>query len=177
MWASSETVLGLPFDAPPPYAPLDEAYPGRPESAYSLAKLVSETMAEQFCRWDPGMKIFGLRFSNVMEPEGLCRHPLVRRRSRAAALEPVELHRRARRGPSRPPRDRVEPQGARRSSSSPTTTPSWRDRARSSWPRRFPDVPLKAEVRGNEALMSSGKARRLLGFRPQHGWRTGTPDR
>src|SRR3954464_15238196 len=68
VWASSETVLGLPFDVPPPYVPVDEDYPGRPESAYSLSKLLGETMAEQFCRWNADMKIFGLRFSNVMEP-------------------------------------------------------------------------------------------------------------
>lgn len=30
--ASSETVQGLPFDIPPPYIPVDEAYPPRPES-------------------------------------------------------------------------------------------------------------------------------------------------
>src|SRR5215217_7804804 len=69
VWASSETVLGLPFETPPPYIPVDESYPGRPETAYSLSKLVGETMAQQFCRWDPQLKIIGLRFSNVMEPE------------------------------------------------------------------------------------------------------------
>src|SRR5919198_2556707 len=47
VWASSETVLGLPFDTPPPYIPVDEAYPGRPESTYSLSKLLGEAMAEQ----------------------------------------------------------------------------------------------------------------------------------
>ena len=52
VWASSETVLGIPFDTPPPYVPIDEEYPGRPESAYSLSKLVGEEMAKQFCRWD-----------------------------------------------------------------------------------------------------------------------------
>src|ERR1700732_2458558 len=36
----AKTVLGLPFDTPPPYAPIDEEYPGRPESAHSLSKLV-----------------------------------------------------------------------------------------------------------------------------------------
>jgi nucleoside-diphosphate-sugar epimerase len=50
VWASSETVLGLPFDTPPPYVPIDEEYPGRPESAYSLSKLVGEELAKQFCR-------------------------------------------------------------------------------------------------------------------------------
>ena len=53
VWASSETVLGLPFDTPPPYAPVDEEYPPRPESAYSLSKTVGEEMARQFCRWEP----------------------------------------------------------------------------------------------------------------------------
>ena len=28
VWASSETVLGVPFDRPPPYVPVDEEYPG-----------------------------------------------------------------------------------------------------------------------------------------------------
>ena len=67
VWASSETVLGLPFDRPPPYVPVDEEYPGRPESAYSLSKLIGEEMARQFCRWDSELKMIGLRFSNVME--------------------------------------------------------------------------------------------------------------
>ena len=69
VFASSETVLGLPFDIPPPYAPVDEEYYPRPESAYSLGKLVDETIARQFARWDPELKIAGLRFSNVMDVE------------------------------------------------------------------------------------------------------------
>jgi nucleoside-diphosphate-sugar epimerase len=36
--ASSETVLGLPFETPPPYVPVDEDYRGRPETTYSLGK-------------------------------------------------------------------------------------------------------------------------------------------
>ena len=38
VWASSETVLGLPFDTPPPYIPVDEEYPPRPESTYSMTE-------------------------------------------------------------------------------------------------------------------------------------------
>src|SRR3954463_13085109 len=38
VWASSETVLGLPFETPPPYIPVDEEYHPRPESTYSLVK-------------------------------------------------------------------------------------------------------------------------------------------
>jgi nucleoside-diphosphate-sugar epimerase len=47
VWASSETVLGIPFDTPPPYVPVDEEYRGRPETAYSLSKFLSEEMAKE----------------------------------------------------------------------------------------------------------------------------------
>lgn len=52
VWASSETVIGLPFDTPPSYIPADEDVPLRPETAYSLGKVLDEEMARQFCRWD-----------------------------------------------------------------------------------------------------------------------------
>lgn len=75
VWASSETVLGLPFDVPPPYIPVDEEYPVRPESTYSLVKSLEEEMARHFCRWVPDMKMIGLRFSNVMDPQDYERFP------------------------------------------------------------------------------------------------------
>ena len=67
--ASSETVLGLPFDTPPPYLPIDEDYRVRPESSYSLGKAVDEEVAHHFCRWNPELTVIALRFSNVMEPD------------------------------------------------------------------------------------------------------------
>ncbi|MCE3245895.1 MAG: UDP-glucose 4-epimerase, partial [Arthrobacter sp.] len=69
VYASSETVLGLPFDVDPPYIPVDEEYPARPESTYSLVKHLEEQMAIEMTRWDPELSITGLRFSNVMDPE------------------------------------------------------------------------------------------------------------
>jgi len=75
VWASSETVLGMPFETLPPYVPLDEEYSPRPESAYSLSKVMAEEMARQFCRWDPELKIIGLRLSNIMEPHDYARFP------------------------------------------------------------------------------------------------------
>jgi len=67
VWASSETLLGLPFDIDPPYIPVDENYAVRPESSYSLGKAVDEEMARHFTRWDRQLKLIGLRFSNVMD--------------------------------------------------------------------------------------------------------------
>jgi nucleoside-diphosphate-sugar epimerase len=74
VWASSETVFGIPYPKGPQYVPVDEEVE-RPETAYSLSKLVGEKMAEQFCRWDAKTKIVGLRFSNVMEPQDYANFP------------------------------------------------------------------------------------------------------
>ena len=75
VWASSETLLGLPFGTPPPYLPVDEEYPARPETTYALGKHLDEQMAAQFCRWDPDLTMIGLRFSNVMEPADYAAFP------------------------------------------------------------------------------------------------------
>ena len=75
----------------------------RPESTYSLVKQLEEQMAIQFCRWDPERSIIGLRFSNVMDPADYAAFPVVRRRPEAAQVEPVGLHRRARRRAGGPP--------------------------------------------------------------------------
>lgn len=66
--ASSETVLGLPFHPHDPTSfPVTESVE-RPESSYSLSKLLGEKMAEQHCRWNPDAKIVNIRLSNVMDP-------------------------------------------------------------------------------------------------------------
>jgi UDP-glucose 4-epimerase len=75
VYASSETVLGLPFDVAPPYIPVDEEYPARPESVYSLVKHLEEQLAIELVRWDPSLKIVALRFSNVMNDEDYAEFP------------------------------------------------------------------------------------------------------
>src|SRR3954470_4694114 len=74
VWASSETVLGLPFDRPPDFAPIDETITPRPESSYALSKLVGETLAAQLNRRF-GVPFVGLRISNIMEPADYARFP------------------------------------------------------------------------------------------------------
>jgi nucleoside-diphosphate-sugar epimerase len=75
VWASSETILGLPFEREPPaYAPIDEEHPPRPESSYSLSKLLAEELGRQLHRWS-GTPYVALRFSNIMEPEEYERFP------------------------------------------------------------------------------------------------------
>src|SRR6187431_1144811 len=74
VWASSETVLGLPFDSPPAFAPIDESHPPRPETSYALSKLVGETLAAQLSR-QHGIPFVGLRISNIMEPADYATFP------------------------------------------------------------------------------------------------------
>src|SRR5213075_3062098 len=67
VWASSETTLGLPFDTPPRYAPVDEDHYPVPTSTYALSKVASETVAEHIAQWS-GIPFVALRFSNIMAP-------------------------------------------------------------------------------------------------------------
>lgn len=68
VWASSETVYGIPYPGGPAYVPVDEEIE-MPQTAYSMSKLMGEKLAEQYARWDRRAKIVGLRFSNVQEPQ------------------------------------------------------------------------------------------------------------
>jgi nucleoside-diphosphate-sugar epimerase len=74
VWASSETTLGLPFDTPPRYAPVDEDHYPLPTSTYALSKVASETIAGHIAQWS-GIPHIALRFSNIMAPEDYQKFP------------------------------------------------------------------------------------------------------
>jgi nucleoside-diphosphate-sugar epimerase len=170
VWASSETVLGLPFETPPPYIPVDEEYPGRPESTYSLCKLLEEHMAAQFCRWDPRLKMIGLRFSNVMDPEDYASFPSFQDDPRARswnlwgyidARDGAQAVRRA-----------LEHEATGvdvfviANADTVMNRPSVELAA-----EIFPDVPVTRRLGEHETMLSIDKARRVLGYEPQHSWR------
>ena len=67
VWASSETTIGLPFDIPPRYAPIDEDHYPLPTSTYALSKVTSETAAAHVAQWS-GIPFVALRFSNILGP-------------------------------------------------------------------------------------------------------------
>ncbi|MGC4815038.1 NAD-dependent epimerase/dehydratase family protein [Micromonospora sp. DT228] len=170
VWASSETVLGLPFDTPPPYAPVDEEYAPRPESTYSLNKALEEEMARHFCRWDPELVMVGLRFSNVMDVEDYAAFPSfdadpqARRwnlwgyldaRDGAQAVERALAH-------DRPGADVFIIAGV--------DTVMSRSSA-SLLAEVYPGVEVRKELGEHETLLSVDKARRVLGYEPRHSWR------
>lgn len=170
VYASSETVLGLPFDVPPPYVPVDEEYPARPESMYSLVKHLEEQMAIELVRWDPTLKVIALRFSNVMDPEDYLEFPsfdadatlrkwnlwgyIDGRDGAQAVLKALEL----------------DATGFDRFIIAAADTVMSRSNA-DLVAEIFPGVPVTRELGEHDTLLSIEKARRVLGYSPQHSWR------
>ena len=170
VWASSETVLGLPFDTPPPYVPVDEDYEGRPESTYSLAKFLEEQMVRQLCRWDPTLKMIGLRFSNVMYPEdyrefpGFDADPRLRKWNLWGYIDARDGAQAIRRALEH------EVTGTDVFIIANADTVMSRPNAEL-LAEVFPGVPVREDVGINDTLLSIAKARRILGYEPQHSWR------
>jgi nucleoside-diphosphate-sugar epimerase len=170
VWASSETVLGLPFDTPPPYIPVDEEYPARPESTYSLVKHLEEQMARQFCRWDPNLKMIGLRFSNVMDPAdydafpGYDADPNLRKWNLWAYIDARDGAQAIRKALAYQPRgcDVFIIAAADTVMSRPNNELT---------AEIFPDVEVRGDVGEHATLLAIAKARRVLGFEPQYSWR------
>jgi nucleoside-diphosphate-sugar epimerase len=170
IWASSESLLGLPFDVPPPYIPVDEDYPVRPESAYSLGKALDEEMARHFCRWDPQLKMIGLRFSNVMEPAdyaafpGYDADPAVRKWNLWGYIDARDGAQAVRRALEL----RTTGMDVFIIAAADTVMSRPNDELIAA---TFPDVKLKRPVGPHETLVSIDKARRVMGYEPRHSWR------
>jgi nucleoside-diphosphate-sugar epimerase len=170
VFASSETVLGLPFDTPPPYVPVDEEYPPRPETTYSLGKALEEEMARQFCRWDPALKMAALRFSNVMEPADYERFPGYDADPRARKWN-LWGYIDARDGAQAIAKAIEAPFTGLEvfiiaNADTVMSRPNGELLA-----EVFPGVPVKRPFGPNETLLSIEKARRVLGYAPAHDWR------
>jgi nucleoside-diphosphate-sugar epimerase len=168
VWASSETVLGLPFDEPPAFAPVDEDHPPRPESSYALSKLVGEVLADQFARRSD-TTFLGLRISNIMEPDDYERFeswqedPHVRRWNLWGYVDARDVALAVRRGVE------AELAGAEVVIIAAGDTCMRRDSV-DLMAEVYPGVPLRRNLVGRETLLSIDRARRLLGYEPQHSW-------
>ena len=171
VYASSETVLGLPFDVDPPYIPVDEEYPTRPESTYSLVKHLEEQMAIQLTRWDPELSITGLRFSNVMDVEDYERFP---------SFDADATTRKWNLWGYIDGRDGAQAVARALENAQPgfqafiiANADTVMTRSSSSLAAEvFPNVTVTKELGEHETMLSIDKARRLLGFEPEHTWRT-----
>jgi nucleoside-diphosphate-sugar epimerase len=168
VWASSETVLGLPFDTPPLFAPIDETIEPRPESSYALSKLVGEAMAAQFSRRS-GVPFLGLRISNIMEPADYDVFPqfwedaTLRRWNLWGYVDVRDVAKAIRLGLE------AELKGADVAiiAAADTVMPQASAELLADV---YPDVPLRRAVEGRETLLAIEHARYVIGYEPDHSW-------
>ncbi|MGH2850741.1 MAG: NAD-dependent epimerase/dehydratase family protein [Solirubrobacteraceae bacterium] len=169
VWASSETTLGLPFDRPPDYAPVDERHELRPESSYALSKVLGEEMARQFARWS-AIPFVGLRFSNVMEREDYQQFPswwedpLLRKWNLWGYVDESHAAQAVRQALT------VEFSGADAFIIAAADTVMRRP-SRELMAEVYPGVGVDAAVAEHGTLLAIDKARRVLGYDPAFSWR------
>jgi nucleoside-diphosphate-sugar epimerase len=155
---------------------VDEEYPARPESTYSLVKHLEEQMAVELTRWDPELSITGLRFSNVMDAEDYERFPSF---DSDARLRKWNLWGYI------DGRDGAQAVARALENGKPgfeayiiANADTVMSRSSASLAAEiFPDVKVIKDLGEHETLLSIDKARRLLGFEPEHSWRTYHPDK
>lgn len=174
VWASSETLIGIPLDREQPrYAPIDEEHERLPEFHYALSKLLGEEMAAQFSRWS-GIPFVGLRYSNIMEVPDYNRFPTfwddptIRRWNLWGYVDARDVAQATRLALE------ADITGAEHfliaAADTCMTTSS-----RELMATVYPDVPIRKELAEHETLLSNDKATHLLGYRPAFSWRDHTP--
>jgi nucleoside-diphosphate-sugar epimerase len=170
VWASSETVLGLPFNTYPPYVPVDEEYEPRPESSYSLSKVMGEEMARQFCRRNPNMKIIGLRYSNIMEEKDyklfkdFQDDPYLRKWNFWGYIDSRDV------GQACLLSLQSDLKGADNFIIAANDTVMEKSNTEL-LNEVFPNINIKKEVGTNDTLLSIEKAKKILGFNPEYTWK------
>jgi len=172
VWASSETTLGLPFDTPPRYAPVDEDHYPVPTSTYALSKVASETIAGHISEWS-GIPLVALRFSNIMAPEDYQQFP---------GFQDDANKRKWNLWGYIDQRDAA--QSCRRALEAPAAavegSPAFIIAAADTVMNRpsaellaavYPQVKLTRDVGQHGTLLAIDRAREVLGFDPEHSWR------
>lgn len=170
VWASSETVLGLPFENElPDYAPIDEQQTPYPESSYALSKLLGEQMAAQFNRRF-GLPFAGLRISNIMEPDEYSKFPTfwddptLRKWNLWGYVDARDVAQAARLALE------LDVPGSEQYIVAAADTVMNRS-SRGLMEEVFPTVEIRRDLGEFETLLSIDKAREVLGYEPDYAWR------
>jgi nucleoside-diphosphate-sugar epimerase len=172
VWASSETTYGLPFTRTPPIsAPVTEEHPLAPETGYALAKTLCEKMAIEMNRWHPATSFVGLRISNIFEAHDYQQipsfwdDPALRRWNLWSWVDARDVAQSCRLALE------ANLSGAEIFTIAAADT-LMRTPSRELMAAAFPGVPIDPKLGPFDTLLSIDKARRILGYAPQHTWRT-----
>jgi nucleoside-diphosphate-sugar epimerase len=172
VWASSETTLGLPFDTPPRYAPVDEAHYPVPTSTYALSKVASETVAGHIAEWS-GIGFVALRFSNIMAPgdyqlfPSFWDDPAKRKWNLWGYIDERDVAQSCRLALQADP-GAVKGNPAFIIAAADTVMPR---PSAELLAEVFPGVPLTRDINEFGTLLAIDRAREVLGFDPAHSWR------
>ena len=170
--ASSETTYGICFaegERDPHYLPFDEDYDVNPMDSYGLSKVINEKTARAFSE-RTGADIYALRIGNVIEPQeysrfpGFVAHPETRLRNAWCYIDARDLGQIVHLCIEK---DGLGYQVFNATNDTVTTDLSTAELAQ----RFFPNVPLKWQPQGDEAMISNRKIREVLGFKEEHNWR------
>ena len=177
IFASSETTYGICFadgEVEPEYVPIDEDHPTVPHDSYAMSKVVNEATARSF-QARSGIDIYGLRINNVIEPHeyatkfpAFVADPGLRRRNIFAYIDARDLGRMV---------DcclRTDGLGYEvfNVSNDDTSVAITSDEVSA---RFYAGVPHRRDLVGHETFYANDKAKQLVGFTPQHGWRDAVP--
>jgi len=171
--ASSETTYGVCFahgEVKPDYVPVDEEHPTVPHDSYAMSKVCNEVTARGFqARF--GADVYALRINNVIEPHEYAENfpafvddPTPRRRNIFGYIDARDLGHMV---------DRcLQTDGlgyevfnvANDDSSVAITS----DEVMA---RFYAGVEQRGDMGPHDTFYSNAKARRMVDFAPQHGWR------
>ena len=176
VWASSETVLGFPVGAVKPVSvPLDETDTPRPQTDYALSLVVCEELAARMSELYK-IPIIGLRFSNFLFDNtelGETNYHDVPEYWESPFLQRMNLW------------SYIDVRDA--AASTRLALEANIDRAENfliaagdtvmNWPNKkliesvFPEIQIKQGTGSFQSLLSTEKARKMLGFTPRYSWR------
>ena len=173
IFASSETTYGICFadgEVRPEYVPVDEEHPTVPHDSYAMSKVVNEATARSFqARF--GIDIYGLRINNVIEPHeyqsdfpAYVEEPALRRRNIFAYIDARDL------GHMVDCCLRTDGLGYEvfnvSNDDSSVALPS-----DAVYDQFYSGIPRHGEMSRYQTFYSNAKAKRMVGFAPQHTWR------
>lgn len=168
--ASSESSYGICFASEffePKYLPIDEQHPQLPEDSYGLSKIVNELTAETFNR-RTGMQVVSFRLGNILVPERYAEvkarfdHPEDRLRILWSYIDARDVASACRLA--------IEIDGLGAVALNLAADDSSSDQPTQQLVNRYlPGVTdIRASLEGRPTLLSSEKAKQLLGWQAQY---------
>ncbi|UWR23682.1 NAD(P)-dependent oxidoreductase [Sulfitobacter sp. S190] len=174
VFASSETTYGVCFadgHRLPDYLPVDEDHPTVPEDSYAMSKVCNEATARSF-QARTHADIYGLRINNVIEPHEykeifprFVEDPSLRERNIFGYIDARDL------GHMVDCCLRTDGLGYEIFNvANPDLSVDMTTQALCA--QFYPDVPVREELEVHQTVYAIDRARRLVGFAPQHDWRS-----